>query len=91
VQRLEAMENTRDGFELAETDLLLRGPGEFFGTRQSGTPDLKMAKLADTQLLMTARREAQTLLESDPDLTHPDHDLLRQKMQAFWRKAEGAS
>jgi ATP-dependent DNA helicase RecG len=50
-----------------------------------------MAKLADTQLLMTARREAQTLLERDPDLTHPDHDLLRQKMQAFWRKAEGAS
>ncbi len=91
VQRLEAMENTRDGFELAETDLLLRGPGEFFGTRQSGTPDLKMAKLADTQLLMAARREAQTLLESDPELAHPDHDLLRRKMQAFWRKAEGAS
>jgi ATP-dependent DNA helicase RecG len=91
VQRLEAMENTRDGFELAEIDLHLRGPGEFFGTRQSGTPDLKMAKLADTQLLMAARREAQTLLESDPELAHPDHDLLRHKMQAFWRKAEGAS
>jgi ATP-dependent DNA helicase RecG len=91
VQRLEAMENTRDGFELAEIDLYLRGPGEFFGTRQSGTPDLKMAKLADTQLLLTARREAQTLLEGDPDLAHPDHALLRQKMQAFWRKAEGAS
>jgi hypothetical protein len=40
---------------------------------------------------MAARREAQTLLESDPELAHPDHDLLRRKMQAFWRKAEGAS
>jgi ATP-dependent DNA helicase RecG len=58
-QRLEAFERTDDGFELADVDLKLRGPGEFFGRRQSGTPDLKMARLGDLRLLHAAREEAE--------------------------------
>ncbi len=90
-QRLGAMERTSDGFELAEIDLELRGPGEFFGTRQSGTPDLKIARLADTPLLVSARREAQAILDNDPELTRPQHALLRFKVEEFWKNAEGAS
>jgi ATP-dependent DNA helicase RecG len=90
-QRLSAMERIRDGFELAEIDLQLRGPGEFFGRRQSGTPDLKMAKLADTRLLNSARLEAETVLADDPHLQKPEHRLLRSKVETFWKDAEGAS
>ena len=50
-ERLAAMEEMDDGFELAEKDLELRGPGDYFGTRQSGLPDLRMARLGDTDLL----------------------------------------
>lgn len=88
-QRLEAMEQSTDGFELAEIDLRLRGPGEFFGKRQSGTPDLKVARLADTRLLHTARLEAQTILNEDPQLEN--HLLLKEKVAHFWEQAEGAS
>ncbi|MGQ9550116.1 MAG: ATP-dependent DNA helicase RecG [Roseiflexus sp.] len=83
-QRMEAMEQISDGFRLAEIDLQLRGPGEFFGTRQSGTPDLKVAQLADTRLLHTAYREAQKILADDPLLQRPEHTLLRTKMDDFW-------
>ncbi len=90
-QRLEAMEQIHDGFKLAEIDLELRGPGEFFGKRQSGTPDLKVASLADIHLLQRARREAELLLEDDPELSQPEHTLLREKVRIFWEHAQGAS
>ena len=83
-QRLEAMEQTTDGFKLAEIDLQLRGPGEFFGTRQSGTPDLKVARLGDTRLLHAANREAQKILEIDPHLDQAEHALLRKQVDIFW-------
>ena len=89
-QRLEAMEQTTDGFKLAEIDLLLRGPGEFFGTRQSGTPDLKIAQLADTRLLHAARVEAELLLADDPQLAKPEHASLKQKVDAFWAESTKA-
>jgi ATP-dependent DNA helicase RecG len=89
-QRLEAMEQTTDGFKLAEIDLNLRGPGEFFGTRQSGTPDLKVARLADTRLLHAARVEAERILASDPQLAREEHALLRQKVERFWVQAAPA-
>ncbi len=88
--RLEAMEQTGDGFKLAEIDLQLRGPGEFFGTRQSGTPDLKVAQLADTRLLHAAHQEAQKILADDPKLEQPEHALLKAKVDAFWAEASKA-
>ena len=74
-QRLDIIERVQDGFVLAEEDLKLRGPGEFFGTRQSGLPDLRMAMLSDTKLLETARREATGLFNKDPDLKRPGKHL----------------
>lgn len=71
-KRLEVLVNTNDGFDIAEADLRLRGPGDFFGTRQSGLPTLKMAKLDDREILSAARTEARALLSADPALeAHP--------------------
>jgi ATP-dependent DNA helicase RecG len=84
--RLQVISQTNDGFTLAEEDLRLRGPGEFFGTRQSGLPDIKLAKLSDIRLLEMARNEARTLFDSDPDLSRPEHRLLSRKLQAFWQE-----
>ncbi|PKB80407.1 MAG: hypothetical protein BZY88_08835 [SAR202 cluster bacterium Io17-Chloro-G9] len=75
-ERLSALENIHNGFQLAEADLELRGPGDFFGTRQSGMPNLRMAKLSDRELLETARREATRMMEEDPELKAPEHALL---------------
>jgi len=83
--RLRVISETDDGFELAEEDLNLRGPGEFFGTRQSGLPDIKLAKLGDTRLLEMARNEAKKLFEDDSDLSRPEHRLLAQKLDDFWQ------
>ncbi len=85
-ERMRAMEQTQDGFALAEIDLRLRGPGEFFGTRQSGLPDLRLARLSDTRLLEMARHEAEKLLSTDPDLSHPDHRLLASRVAEFWSR-----
>jgi ATP-dependent DNA helicase RecG len=90
-ERLTAMEETRDGFILAEKDLQLRGPGEFFGTRQSGLPDLKIAKLTDTDLLLSAQSEAKIILRADPELASIEHALLRAQVEAFWARAVDAS
>ncbi len=90
-ERLEALVETQDGFELADVDLQLRGPGEFFGRRQSGTPDLKMAKLGDLRLLEVARLEAERVLNSDPRLERAEHTLLRTKMGQFWEDTGKAS
>lgn len=84
-ERLRVIESTQDGFRLAEEDLKLRGPGEFFGTRQSGLPDLKIAKLSDVKILEEARAVAQELFERDPELNRPEHRLLKMKVQEFWK------
>jgi ATP-dependent DNA helicase RecG len=83
-KRLQAIESTHDGFVLAEKDLELRGPGEFFGTRQSGLPDLRLASTADMRLLEVARSEGQRLFDADPELASPDVRLLVQKVNEFW-------
>ena len=85
-ERLRAIEEINDGFALAEKDLELRGPGEFFGTRQSGLPDLKMAKLSDTRLLETARREAKAIFHRDPALALPENRLLAMEYRKIWHK-----
>lgn len=87
-ERLKVIEQTQDGFKLAEADLVLRGPGEFFGTKQSGLPDLKVAQLTDVKLLEQARKVAQEIFERDPDLAQPENQLLKKGMNAFW-KGEG--
>jgi len=75
--RLKAFATTSDGFELAEVDFHLRGPGEIFGTRQHGLPPLRIADLErDTTELEEARRDARTLVVDDPNLMAPEHALL---------------
>ena len=86
--RLDIIESIQDGFALAEEDLRLRGPGEFFGTRQSGLPDLRMAKLSDVGLLELARSEAIKLFEKDKGLEKPEHRLLAKELARVW-PAEG--
>ncbi len=85
-RRLQLMEGIHDGFALAQKDLELRGPGEFFGTHQSGLPDLKIAKLSNLQLLELARQEAINLFQSDSNLEKPEHCLLRQQLSQVWSK-----
>ena len=87
--RLDIIEKVQDGFELAEEDLRLRGPGEFFGTRQSGLPDLKMAKLSDVALLELARAEAIRLFEKDKTLEKPEHALLAKELARVWTTEAG--
>jgi len=84
-ERLRAIEETQDGFKLAERDLEMRGPGDFFGTRQSGLPELKLASLGNTPLLELARSEAKTIFAQDPALEHPDHRLLARRVEEFWQ------
>ncbi len=85
--RLDIIETTEDGFRLAEEDLKLRGPGEFFGTRQSGLPDLRMAKISDVALLEQARDEATRLFKTDPELAAGEHQALKAEMVRVWRGA----
>ncbi len=84
--RLRAMEQTNDGFKIAEQDLELRGPGEFFGIRQSGLPDFRVAHLIrDTPILIEARREAFRLVQGDPDLEKPSHSALKDVLKKRWK------
>ncbi|MFC2052335.1 ATP-dependent DNA helicase RecG [Chloroflexota bacterium] len=88
-ERLDTIEKTQDGFQLAEEDLKLRGPGEFFGTRQSGLPDLRMAKLSDVGLLELARSEAIRLFGIDPKLKKPEHLPLAKELARVWTSEAG--
>lgn len=83
-ERLDIIENTQDGFKLAEEDLKLRGPGEFFGTRQSGLPDLRMARLSDVALLELARKEAVAIFNKDPEMKKAEHRLLSRELARIW-------
>jgi ATP-dependent DNA helicase RecG len=80
-ERLRVLEDTSNGFEVAERDLQLRGPGEILGTRQSGLPDLVLADLVrDAAVVDRARQEAFRIVQQDPRLTVPDHQGLRQEL-----------
>jgi ATP-dependent DNA helicase RecG len=84
--RLRAMEKTTDGFKIAEEDLALRGPGEFFGIRQSGLPDFRVAHIIrDTPILIEARKEAFRLIQKDPELIHPSHAGLKDILIKRWK------
>jgi ATP-dependent DNA helicase RecG len=85
-RRLAAMEETSDGFRIAEADLGIRGPGDFIGTRQSGLPSFRVADLVrDAAVLEEARKEAFALVAADPDLARPEHRALRAGVLARWR------
>ena len=88
-ERLLAMESTNDGFVLAERDLEQRGPGEFLGTRQSGYENLRLAKLTDIHLIEKAGQYAKAIFEKDPHLTSPEHQLMLDALNHFWREGEG--
>ena len=85
-ERLAIMETTDDGFELAEEDLRIRGPGEYFGTRQSGMPDLRVAQLTDVELIQATREEATRLLREDPELSAADHAAIGERVRELWSR-----
>jgi ATP-dependent DNA helicase RecG len=83
-RRMEIMTRTNNGFLIAEEDLRIRGPGEIYGTRQSGMPSFRVADLVkDMRLLEVARQEAFRLLERDPELARPEHTALREAVERF--------
>ena len=87
-RRLEVVAKTSDGFRVAEEDLKLRGPGDFFGFRQSGVPMLKMADMmSDVALLESAKNAAAELLESDPTLEKPENAVLAARLEKLLREA----
>jgi ATP-dependent DNA helicase RecG len=89
-KRLEAIGGTDDGFEIAELDLAIRGPGELFGSRQAGLPPFKVADLStDLDLLRLARRDAKDWIDRDADLSAPEHRLLRRKLMHSYGGALG--
>ena len=84
-ERLEAMVETDDGFRISEIDLKLRGAGDFFGTKQSGLPDLKIADLTqDTDILLRAREAAFSLIDRDPGLRDEEHARLRRYFGTYY-------
>ena len=83
-RRLQVMLEQSDGFVIAEEDLLLRGPGEFYGTRQHGLPDFRLARMArDLGVLEEAREAAFWLVDNDPEVGAPEHRALRDQVRAL--------
>ncbi|HJH61888.1 MAG TPA: ATP-dependent DNA helicase RecG [Firmicutes bacterium] len=86
-ERLRALCATNDGFQIAEEDLRLRGPGDFFGKRQHGLPQLKVADFAaDVALLQQAKQAAEALVASDPGLDRPEHAPLRRRVRTMFEQ-----
>jgi len=90
-RRLEVLVQESDGFRIAEEDLLLRGPGECYGTRQHGLPDLRLARLAqELGVLDEAREAAFWLTGHDPRLEDPEHLELRERVRALRTRMDSA-
>ncbi len=88
--RLRKLVETTDGFEIAEADLKLRGPGDFLGTKQSGLPEFRYADIVEDRLLLEqAKNDAWQLIRSDPDLTQPENESLKAVFEPYFQeKAE---
>ena len=85
-RRLRVMEQTTDGFKISEEDLAIRGPGELLGTQQSGLPDFRVANfLRDFTLLSEARREAFSIISSDPSLSREEHLFMKETLKERWK------
>ena len=87
IKRLEVIKNSTDGFEIADKDFELRGPGDFLGNRQHGIPQMKIADIfADKEVLFKAKKEAQLLLDYDPRLKYPENKELRQEVIDLYKR-----
>ncbi len=90
-RRLKVLCDTDDGFKIAEEDLRLRGPGDFFGSRQHGLPEMHVADLGtDTGMLLRSKKAADRLLETDPTLSHPEHKALYERVNSLLLKTQGS-
>jgi len=88
--RLKVMTQTSDGFKISEEDLKLRGPGDFFGSRQHGLPEMHIADLcSDMNVLQTAQNAAKELLKSDPELSASGHEKLREQVERLFEANAG--
>lgn len=83
-KRMEIMTKTTDGFKIADEDLKMRGPGDFFGARQHGLPNMKMASLTDSELLTEAHRFASALLADDPELKKEENKNLNEAIYSLF-------
>jgi ATP-dependent DNA helicase RecG len=91
-KRMATMVRTQDGFEIAEVDLELRGPGDIMGTQQSGILDLKIADLVkDNHLVVTAREKAREILQKDPNLELPENKIIRHKIISILKEKQNWS
>lgn len=91
-ERIQTMCNTNNGFEIAEADLKLRGPGDIEGTQQSGILNLRIADLAkDGRILQAAREMATRILDEDPALSNPQHDAMRRYLEQYAKQLKGWS
>ena len=89
--RLSIMSKTNDGFKISEEDLRLRGPGDFFGSRQHGLPEMHVADLgADVNVLQQAQREASALLAADPELSAPENRALSEQVDRLFRAGDAS-
>jgi len=89
-ERVSAMVRTQNGFELAELDLAQRGPGEFFGTRQAGMPDFRVASLLrDRELLELAKKEAARFIERPYDIPEAEREMVRTQLKHQWQRRYG--
>jgi len=86
---MKALCKTNDGFKISEEDLKLRGPGDFFGTKQHGVPNLKVADLArDLEILQKAQKVAFDILKNDATLEKPEHKELADRVKLLFKEEE---
>ena len=83
LEKLRVVASVSDGFRLADEDLKQRGPGEYFGLKQSGFPDFRMADLRDIRLIESTRQAAAQLLHLDPEMARPEHRLLVERIEGL--------
>jgi ATP-dependent DNA helicase RecG len=89
-ERLDALCRTNDGFEIAETDLRQRGPGDFFGSRQHGLPETRFAGIyTDPDIVEHARAAAEEIFARDPALVLPEHRELARRVASVFEEAAG--